>query len=168
MPCGGPPPPHAFRSANPGLPPREAWEKSLLGNGRRRRVGRRQDEDLAIAHPPGPGRRGDPLDNLGHPGVFDPELNLDLGEEGQRILAFAILVEVALLPPVALDLADRAGFQRCQPQPLEHPLGEVGLHDRDHFLHAHESNAARRAPKAETGPLARLRGPRASREASQN
>src|SRR5690606_40111235 len=55
-----------------------------------RRFGCRQDENLAVAHPPGAGDFDDfAIDFLG-PQVVNPEGDFDLGQKGQRVLRFGV------------------------------------------------------------------------------
>ena len=98
----------------------------------------RQHEDFAVSHPSGSGRSGDPFHDLRHPGIVYPELDFNLGEKGLRILALAVLVEVALLPSKSLHLLHTAGLEGRKLERLEHPLGQEGLHIGNHFLHGGE------------------------------
>ena len=72
----------------------------------------RQDENLAIAHATGAGDLDDLANDLFPAAVVNPQSDLYLGQEGQRVFAVAILVEIAFLPAVAFDLANAAGFER--------------------------------------------------------
>ena len=68
--------------------------------------------------------------------AFDPQSNLDLGQEGLRVLTVAVLVEVALLPAKALDFADAERLQRRSSQTGEDLFGQVRLDDRDDLFHS--------------------------------
>ncbi len=65
-----------------------------------------QDEDLAVAHAAGAGDFDDLADDLLETGVVDPEVDLHLGQKGERVFAALILVEIALLSAVAFDFAN--------------------------------------------------------------
>ena len=80
-------------------------------------------------------------------GVVDPHLDLDFGEEGERILAVAVAIEIVLLPAIALHLADRAGLERGEFQGLEDALSEERLDDGDDFLHRAPFRPSIRAAK---------------------
>ena len=73
-------------------------------------------EDLAVAHAAGAGDFDDLADDLFDAAVVDPQRDLDLGQKGQRVFAVGVLVEIALLPAVAFDLAHAARLER---RPLE-------------------------------------------------
>ena len=65
----------------------------------------RQDEDLAVADPPGLRRRRDRLDARDRRlAVLDEDLQLDLGQEIDDVFGAAIQLGMALLPAEALGL----------------------------------------------------------------
>ena len=111
------------------------WSRpqSQVQNGQSFRGG--HDEDFPVAHPAGAGGGRDSVDDLINPAIVDPQLDFDLGQKSQRVLAVTILVEVALLPSKTLDLANRAGLDRGEPQRLEHLLGEKRPHDGNDLFH---------------------------------
>ena len=95
-----------------------------------------QDENLPVAHAAGPGDLDDRPHDLFDPHVLHPKGDLDLGQIGQRILAAAVLVGIALLAAVPLDLADFAGLQGRVLQGVEHLLDQIRLDDGDNLFHA--------------------------------
>src|SRR5262245_2917051 len=82
-----------------------------------------QNEDLAVAHSPRAGDLVDPLDNFAHPGVVNPDFDLDLRQESEGIFRMAVLFQVAFLPTVAFHLADGQRFERGAAEPLDDFLG---------------------------------------------
>src|SRR5262249_23032427 len=76
--------------------------------------------DPAVADPSGLRGLGDDVDDVGGVTVVDDDLDADLRHQGDVVLRAPVDLGVALLPPVAADLADRhAG----------HPEGLEGLAD---------------------------------------
>ena len=76
------------------------------------------------------------LQDFFDPIVVDPQRDFDLGQKGQRVLAVAVLVEIAFLPAVAFDFAHAAGFQRGPLEAFQHLLGQKGFDDGDDLFHA--------------------------------
>ena len=67
--------------------------------------------------------------------IVDPEGDLDLGEEGERVFGVGVGVEVALLLAHALHFGDADGFERSTAKRFEDFLDEEGLHDGDDLFH---------------------------------
>src|SRR5437764_987789 len=65
------------------------------------------DEDLAVADLTGFGRCGDGLDGLVDLIGGDGDLDLDLGQEADRVFGAAIDFRMALLPAISLDFRHR-------------------------------------------------------------
>lgn len=93
-----------------------------------------QHKDLAVAHSTGPGDLHDLAQNLLGTGVVDPQRDFDLGQEGQRILAAGVLVQIALLPTVAFHLKNGAGLERRPLEGVEDLFGQIRFDDGDNLF----------------------------------
>ena len=82
----------------------------------------RQDKDFSVAHAASAGDLHNFSDHLFNLRVVDPNVDLDLGKKGERVFAFGILVEIALLPAEAFHLADATRFERRAAETLENLL----------------------------------------------
>ena len=122
----------------------------LLGDGR-------DDKDFAVAHPAGAGDFDDLAQDFFDATVVDPQRDFDLGQESQRVFAVGVLIEVALLPAVAFDLADAASLERRPLEPVQHSLGQKGFDDGDDLFHGFTAIAKLR-PRAKPAALAGPRG----------
>jgi hypothetical protein len=101
---------------------------NLLGDGR-------DDKDFAVTHPSGAGDFDDLAQDFLDSAVVDPQRDFDLGQESQRVFAVGVLIEIALLPAVAFDLADAARLEGRPLEPFQHSLGQEGLDDGDDLFH---------------------------------
>ena len=68
-------------------------------------------------------------------GVFDPQGHLDLRQEGQRVFAIAVLIEIALLPAVTLHLPHAARLERSAAQTLQQLFHQKRFDDGDDLFH---------------------------------
>ena len=95
----------------------------------------RQDHDFAVAHASGASDFDDHPHDLVYPCVVYPDRNFDFGKERHRVLAVAVLVEVALLPPVAFDFANRQSLKGRSFQPFEYLFGQKWFNDSYDLFH---------------------------------
>ena len=94
-----------------------------------------EDKDFAVSHASGTADLNDLANNLFHPVVVGPKLNLNLGQEGKRVFRVTVLVEIAFLPTVPFHFADGQRLDRCPLQAFENLLGQVRLYDGNDLLH---------------------------------
>ena len=95
----------------------------------------RQDHDFPVADPAGSGDRDDFVQDFLQPRVVDPEGDFDFWQESFGVFGFAVLIEIAFLPPVAFDFQHTEAFQRRPTQGGEDLFGQVGRHDGDNLFH---------------------------------
>src|SRR5689334_17268632 len=96
----------------------------------------RRDEDLAVADVAGLRRRRHHLRDLVHEVVGHDDLDLDLGQEVDRVLAAPIELGMALLAPEAADLGDRHADDADAGQGFLDVVELEGLDDRLDLFHA--------------------------------
>ena len=94
----------------------------------------RHDKDLAIAHAPGARHFNDLTHRFFDAAIFHPQRHFHFGQEGERVYAVAILIEITLLPALAFDFTHIERFERRALQRIEHLLGQKRFHNGDDLL----------------------------------
>src|SRR5581483_11889333 len=96
----------------------------------------RQDEDLAVADPPGGRRLANPVRQPRAALVVDQDLDLHLREEVHDVLGVPVELAVTVLPPEAAHVGDRHPVDAFPREDLLHVVELEGLDDRFDLLHA--------------------------------
>ena len=94
-----------------------------------------EDEDLAVAHTSRASHVDQFADDFIDARIIDPKRDFDFGDEGQRVLAFGILVQITLLLAVALDLTDRTCLERRTSKAFKDPFDQERFYDGDDLFH---------------------------------
>src|SRR5436309_1434150 len=94
-----------------------------------------EHENLAVADPAGARGPRDPVRHFLDAIVAHPDVDLDLGQVGQAVLAADVAVEIPLLPAVPLGLTYHARGYAQLGYGAEHCLGAERLDDNRELFH---------------------------------